>query len=868
MNFQKTKKFALALILFGVLITTLGFAYRIVSAQNVIHPTFPFLDENGENVLDSGKAVSTMETCGQCHDAAFIEEHSYHADVGFNNFTNPGETGSGRAWDTSPGLYGRWNPITYRYLSPKGDENIDLTTAEWVRTLGVRHVGGGPAEIVGVEMNCFLCHLDNPNNDARIRTLQSGLYEWASTATLEGTGIVQSSGTVWLWDPSAFDENGELLPTYLTIQDPDNQNCGQCHGLVHDDLEEPLTSPGCFPGSWTTQTTGQIISPQKLSHSGLNLASKEELTRSWDVHAERLVTCTDCHFSLNNPIFAKDDQTDDLEHLEFDPRRLDISEYLYQPLHQFARGQSTQSLVAPELRDTMRRCESCHSVDATHDWLPYKEAHMEAVNCETCHIPKMYTTAFQQFDWTVLETDDTARTVCRGVEKDPGEITSLVTGFTPVLLPRQNIDGKVKLTPYNLITSWFWVYGNPERPVRFEDLKAAWFEGEDYHPDVFSGFDTNEDGTLSETELFIDTPEKEALIASRLEALGLDNPTIKAEIQPYGINHDIAEGDWVTSDCRTCHGEESLITQPIRLASYIPGGVMPEFVGDANTLTNGDIYQDESGALYYQPRPSEQGFYILGHNSVTWVDRTGMVFFIVVMLAVVGHGGLRVWSAKQGIKADHKTKKIYMYTFYERLWHWLQTFAIVILAITGLIIHKPELFGFINLGSVVLTHNVVAAILAVNAVLALFYNLVSGDIQRFIPQPQGFFNQMLVQIKYYVQGIFKGEEHPFEKTREKRLNPLQKVTYFGILNVLLPLQGLTGILIWGAQQWPELAEKLGGLSFLAPFHSLIAWLFISFIFAHVYLTTTGPTPLAGIKAMMMGWEDVETHPRKKSEKKS
>jgi len=238
------------------------------------------------------------------------------------------------------------------------------------------------------------------------------------------------------------------------------------------------------------------------------------------------------------------------------------------------------------------------------------------------------------------------------------------------------------------------------------------------------------------------------------------------------------------------------------------------------------------------------------------------------MLAVVGHGGLRVWSAKQGIKADHKTKKVYMYTFYERLWHWLQTFSIVILAITGLIIHKPELFGFINLGGVVLTHNVIAAILAVNAVLALFYNLVSGDIQRFIPQPQGFFNQMVVQIKYYVQGIFKGEEHPFEKTREKRLNPLQKITYFGILNVLLPLQGLTGILIWGAQQWPELAEKLGGLSFLAPFHSLIAWLFISFIFAHVYLTTTGPTPLAGIKAMMMGWEDVETHPRKKSEKKS
>ena len=52
---------------------------------------------------------------------------------------------------------------------------------------------------------------------------------------------------------------------------------------------------------------------------------------------------------------------------------------------------------------------------------------------------------------------------------------------------------------------------------------------------------------------------------------------------------------------------------------------------------------------------------------------------------------------------------------------------------------------------------------------------------------------------------------------------------------------------------------LGGLPFLAPFHTLIAWLFASFIVMHVYLTTTGHTPLAGIKAMMMGWDEVEVH---------
>lgn len=83
------------------------------------------------------------------------------------------------------------------------------------------------------------------------------------------------------------------------------------------------------------------------------------------------------------------------------------------------------------------------------------------------------------------------------------------------------------------------------------------------------------------------------------------------------------------------------------------------------------------------------------------------------------------------------------------------------------------------------------------------------------------------------------------------------MTYFAILNVLLPLQIVTGALMWGVQRWPETAVRLGGLPFLAPFHTLIAWLFAAFIVMHVYLTTTGHTPLAGIRAMMLGWDEVE-----------
>ena len=54
-----------------------------------MHPIFPLLDAAGDNVLDSGRAVSTMTTCGGCHDTAFIAANSDHADVGLATFTTP-----------------------------------------------------------------------------------------------------------------------------------------------------------------------------------------------------------------------------------------------------------------------------------------------------------------------------------------------------------------------------------------------------------------------------------------------------------------------------------------------------------------------------------------------------------------------------------------------------------------------------------------------------------------------------------------------------------------------------------------------------------------------------------------------------------
>jgi thiosulfate reductase cytochrome b subunit len=554
------------------------------------------------------------------------------------------------------------------------------------------------------------------------------------------------------------------------------------------------------------------------------------------------------------------------DHLIFDPRRIDLGEYLYRPLHEFAKGQSAQGTLAPELDNTLRRCESCHSIEATHDWLPYKERHVEALSCESCHIPKMYAPARQYYDWTVLKTDGTPQVSCRGLEGEGDTFsTALITGYDPVLLPRDKSDGTTSLAPHNLITSWYWVYGDPPRPVPVRDLQAVWLEGDDYPVEILRVFDSNADGQLDETELIIDNEPKERVIRERLEARGLENPRIEGEIQPYSINHTVTHEEWAIKECTTCHAEDSRINTPMILADRVPGGKLPVFVSNESVSLAGELQITETGELYYQPQSvsgegsNNSGLYVLGHDNVSWVDWLGVLIFMGTLFGVTIHGGLRYFSARRRAHHEPELKEVYMYSVYERLWHWLQTVVILGLLFTGLIIHKPDMFGIFSFRYVVQVHNILSFILVANAALAAFYHLASGEIQQFIPQPRGFFNQAFLQAKFYMNGIFHGEEHPIEKTRQRKMNPLQQVTYFAILNVLLPLQILTGILMWGTQRWPQIAAMMGGLPFLAPFHTLIAWLFASFIVMHVYLTTTGHNVTAGIKSMIMGWDETEVH---------
>jgi len=822
------------------------------------HPEFVLRDAAGASVLDSGQPLSTINTCGHCHDTAFIESSSDHADAGSSQLY---EENRPAPWEAGPGFFGGWDPIRYDAHVLDEEGNVDLDA--WLHFYGKRHVGGGP---VGdkMEMNCLMCHSSIVDHSARSEAIAAGDFAWANSVPLQEHGILESGDGQWQWNPNAFLEDGSLRIGLIDIGNPDAHKCGECHGQTGGDAETPMVFERNRENRNMTERTGHIIAPHLISESGLNIIPQTDEEHPLDVHAAFGMECINCHYSLNNPVYYTDQATEKPIHVVFDPRRPDMDDYLDKPTHQFAKGRAIHGLAAEDSIGSLRRCESCHDASNVHEWLPYKARHFAALACEACHIPRVYGPALQTIDWTMLDPAGEPLRQYRGVEGSPDDESFEIHGYKPAILPRLTDTGDYKLAPFNAVASWFWLAGDPPMPVSREDLAAALLTDAGYHPDIVKGLDRNGDGQLEGDELHLETSERQGIVRRRLEETGLFPLSVETEITPYPLNHNVVSGYWATWNCRDCHEEESFLETPVVLSDYMPGGQAPSSAGYDGVEFDGSLFTTEDGGIYGLADHTQAGFYILGIDAVEWIDWMGLLLFFGVLLGVSGHGLMRYFSATKQEEFQSHLKKVYMYDVYERIWHWLQAIMIIYLLFTGMVIHKPHLFSQFNFPWMVESHNIFGFVLLANALLALFYSVVSGRFQEYLPEPKDFFANSIKQALYYASGIFKGHSHPFEKTRRKKLNPLQQITYLAILNVLLPAQVITGLMIyWGQQNWPILFTSLGGLPVLAPVHTAVAWLFASFILMHVYLVTaSGHTPLAATKSMITGWEHVERRPNR------
>lgn len=231
-----------------------------------------------------------------------------------------------------------------------------------------------------------------------------------------------------------------------------------------------------------------------------------------------------------------------------------------------------------------------------------------------------------------------------------------------------------------------------------------------------------------------------------------------------------------------------------------------------------------------------------------WLILAGLAF--VGMLAVLGfHALLRALFAKKQPDDGHE-EKVYLYSAAIRTWHWCNAALFLMLLFSGLINHFA-LTSASAMATLVGLHKACGILFIISWVGFLLVNIFGGNGHHYIVKPQGYTDRAMKQVRFYLFGIIKGEDHPFPATQQSKFNPLQQVAYVAVMFGLVPLLIITGLLAL----YPQLLA--GGLAFLKPWiviiHFALAIIGLFFVVGHLYLCTTGKTFTQTFKSMFDGY---------------
>ena len=205
-------------------------------------------------------------------------------------------------------------------------------------------------------------------------------------------------------------------------------------------------------------------------------------------------------------------------------------------------------------------------------------------------------------------------------------------------------------------------------------------------------------------------------------------------------------------------------------------------------------------------------------------------------------------------------QRLYIHPLPVRIWHCINAVGFVIMILTGTQIRYIGLVDLMPFRTAVRVHNWIGFVLIANYFIWLLFYLFTDKITVYHPElsPMKHFRASFRQLQYYGYGIFKGSPNPTHVNAYHKFNPLQSMMYQVVMMLLVPLLGVTGLLLWDVKGFYGAVELFGGVRVVDTVHVLIYIFFVFFIFFHVYMASLGHTVTAHYKAMFItGYEEVE-----------
>jgi thiosulfate reductase cytochrome b subunit len=190
----------------------------------------------------------------------------------------------------------------------------------------------------------------------------------------------------------------------------------------------------------------------------------------------------------------------------------------------------------------------------------------------------------------------------------------------------------------------------------------------------------------------------------------------------------------------------------------------------------------------------------------------------------------------------------------------LNALFMLILILTGLSMQysNPDV-ALIPFQVSVQIHNICGIGLTASYLLFITGNIISGNGKHYRVQWKGLRKRMMIQLRYYLSGYFRGHSTPYPLSRERKFNPLQAVSYALSMYIGVPLVVVTG---WGLLFPETTLDSIFGVSGLVLtdlLHVIIGFLLSIFMVIHIYLCTMGARPISNFRAILTGWHDTEGH---------
>ncbi|MBP2641607.1 MAG: hyaC [Firmicutes bacterium] len=197
---------------------------------------------------------------------------------------------------------------------------------------------------------------------------------------------------------------------------------------------------------------------------------------------------------------------------------------------------------------------------------------------------------------------------------------------------------------------------------------------------------------------------------------------------------------------------------------------------------------------------------------------------------------------------DHSVKPYYVFSPELRIFHWVMVVSIITLFVTGLYIGDPGYIGtqseeptfavanLFSMETMRYVHFVVAFIFVASFILRV-YGFVINKGDRLFPRPW--------TSAYWTGTVDVAMHYTFLRSTHKPYlrNQMARASY-AFVYILLFIEAITGFAMyymihpngWGAAIFGRVNAWFGGEYTVHLVHHYIAWIFIIFAIAHVYLS--------------------------------